>query len=834
MPHRPTGPRATRARPPGPRLPAALAGLLIVSMTLPAWAQADPPSAAATARDYVIPPGPLGQALARFAGQYGVTLALDPALTDGLSTAGLKGPHGIEQGFAQLLQGSGLRATSQGGGVYRVERTEPGSETTLSAVTVTAQADRDVTTEGSRSYSSREVSTARGQAPREIPQSVSLITRQQIEDQNMVSLDDVMAYMPGITTGNLGLGGGGGTYFARGMSANTIQLDGISASGLVPADLNMEGSNLASMAMFDHVEVLRGADGLYSGLGNSSGTINMVRKRPRREARTRINLSAGRWDAYQAEADVTGPVALDGRLRGRLVLARTDSRYFTEVGRSRNDLIYGVGVLDLGPHTALTVGGSYDHDRGTPRGGSLTRNSDGSDPGYSRDASLVAPWSTYRKENSSAFAELRHEFNETWQLNASFNYAKTRNSRYYAVVGQAADEANVRVRGGGYPGESSSWDLNIKGRGEWIGHAYDLLLGVDGNSIDRDYIFRWNFMYAGEPYNRQPVADPLHVDWSLYPRPLAFGRDGLGHLNEEQRSLYGRLKLELLDGLNLVLGGRHARYSYRYTSTSYDADGQQTDRSEMQYDEHDIFTPYLSLVYDIGASWTAYGSVAKIFDSQAGNMTGPPPGTGVLEPLEGRNYEVGVKGDFASGFSTAVALYRLERTGQSAFDSRYPYSSSDQGWCCYVNKGEVVSQGLDAEIQGEVLPRLQASVSYVYNAIRDKTDGDVAYNTTVAPRHLFKLWGRYELPGAGSKFALGGGVTAQSRTYAEGGSFRYQQGGYALLNLFAQYRVDRDWLLGLNLNNVLDRKYYASIVEPGYGNFYGEPFGWTLSLRGSF
>lgn len=799
---------------------------------------AAPGTRQADARAYAIPAGDLDRALSAFGRQSGELLSVDASLTQGRSSAGLNGRYGNGEALSRLLAGSGLEAFRSEGGVWRLRKAPEAQHgaATLTAVTVSAAALRNATTEGSGSYASSEVSMARGQSLREIPQSVSVITRRQMDDQNMMTLDHVMAYMPGVTTGGLGLGGRGNTYYTRGLSADNIQLDGIAGSGLMPSGINMEGANIASMAMYDHVEVLRGADGLYGGLGDSAGTINLVRKRPLRQRQAKFSATAGSWDNYQTEADLSGPLALDGKLRGRIVFARKDARYFTDNAKSRSDLVYAIGELDLGERTLLTVGGNYSHERGTPQGGELTRNGDGSDPGFKRSASLIAPWSTFAKENTAAFAELHHEFNDAWQANASINYGKTRNSRYYAAINQAADNAHVRLRGAGYPEENGSWDVNLKGRGELFGHAYDLLLGADGASTSRDYDFRNHFTYAGDAYNRSPVLDPRHVDWSLYPKPPSFARSSLGHLEEKQRSTYGRVKLELVDDLHLILGGRYADYEYEYTNTSYDTAGQATSSSLSRYDEHGIFTPYWGLVYDLNANWTAYGSVAKIFRSQASAFKGPPPGSTAIDPLEGRNYEIGIKGELAGGrFTTALALYRLERTGQSARDTRYDYWSSGTGLsCCFINKGEVVSQGLDAEIQGEILPRLHVSASYVYNRIRDKTDGDVAYNTTVAPKHLLKLWSRYQLPGEWSRLSVGGGATAQSRTYAEGSGFYYRQGGYALLNLFAQYQVDRHWQLGLNLNNVFDRKYYASIIDPTYGNYHGEPFNWTLSLRGNF
>lgn len=811
-------------------------GALTLSLALLFGAAPAPVAAQAATVPIEISAQPLGDALLQLGRQTELQFFYPSELVQGLTAPAVRGELTPEQALQRLLQGSGLTWRRSDNRIT-LEPAPPApraSSPTLPAVRVSAASQRDTATENTGSYTTSEVTLARGQTLREIPQSVSVVTRQQMDDQNMTSLDDVMRAMPGITTGGLGLGGRGNSYYTRGLSAASVMVDGVADFGLLSSGLNLEGSNLTSMAIYDHVEVLRGADGLYGGLGDSAGTINLVRKRPTRDWQTRVHLSAGSWNTYQAEADLSGPIALDGKLRGRLVVARNNAGYFTENASSRSDLVYGVGELDLGPRSRLTVGGYYSHDRGRPQGGELMRNSDGSDPHLARQSSLVAPWSTFMKENTNAFAELRHDFNDAWQVQASINHNRTRNSRYYAVIGEPADEANIRVRGGGYPGKTLSWDMHLKGKGKLAGRNWDVLLGFDGNSEQMAYDFRWNFVYAGAAYNRSPIADPRNIDWALYPRPLAFNRESLGQLDEAQRGAYARFKFEVIERLNLIVGARTSRYRYQYGFTSYDSDSQPESTSTSGYRESGIVTPYAGLVYDLNASWTAYASLANVYRSQASNLKGPPPGAGPIDPLEGRNYEIGVKGDLGRGFTTNVALYRLERSGQSSRDTSYEFVPGDQGSCCFVNKGETISQGIDVEVQGEIMPGLQISASYVYNNIRDKTDGNVPYNTVVAPRHSAKLWTRYQLTGSLSRAAVGGGLTAQSRLYAQGNDYYFAQGGYLLTNLFASWDLSREWQLGLNLNNLFDRKYYASIIEPSYGNYYGEPLRWTLSLRGKF
>ncbi|MDQ7968899.1 MAG: TonB-dependent receptor plug domain-containing protein, partial [Oxalicibacterium faecigallinarum] len=243
---------------------------------------ADAVASASAKKTYHIAAGPLSPALSAFAGAAGVNLSSEPALTEGLRTTGLQGSYTVQEGFARLLSGSGLEAVSRGGNVYTLNKLPAGSsiaphEATLPAVTATATASP--TTEGSDSYTTRALTIGKmTQSIRETPQSVTVVTRKQMDDQNLVTLEQVLEHTPGITKSQKNFGAH--VYSIRGypIPDTNYLLDGV--SGLV---INPTGWVPADMAIFDRVEVLRGAGGLIVGAGDPSGVINMVRKRPKAE-----------------------------------------------------------------------------------------------------------------------------------------------------------------------------------------------------------------------------------------------------------------------------------------------------------------------------------------------------------------------------------------------------------------------------------------------------------------------------------------------------------------------------------------------------------------------
>ncbi|ENO87097.1 TonB-dependent siderophore receptor [Thauera linaloolentis] len=796
---------------------------LFLASTMPPPAQAQAgatPPTAADARDYAIPAGPLSPALSRFAGQAGVTLSSDPALTDGLVTHGLQGRHGTAGGFARLLQGSGLRAVGLGGGVYRLERVPTEAAATLSTVTVTAQAERSALTEGINSYASREMSMAKGQAIRGIPQSVSVITRQQIEDQGMQTVDEVLRQMPGVMVGGDLYNGSGGRYYSRGYAMTNVQTDGNFDSSI--GSFADGGNSIANLAMYDHVEVLRGADGLYSGVGESSGTINLVRKRPLDHFQGKATVAAGSWDDYRGEIDLTGPLAFDGKLRGRVVAAKQDRRYFYDYSKTDTDFVYGILEADIGERTLLTFGGSYEKSEGVPEGGGFPTYHNGRFLGLSRSTNWLTPWSKTDAEKSNAFISIQHELSDNWRVSSSANQTNYDTSQVIGRFVQPIDPNTNLVRrivntADDVKTTNTSFDLNISGRGSVRGIGYDLLVGVDRRKFDYEYYNPSTVFYA-------PGVSIHEVDMGSFAQPSLSGGSTIEAVTK-QSGAYARLKIDLRDDVHLVLGGRY---------TDYD---DETD----DWSESGILTPYFGAVYDFNKSWSLYASTAKIYKSQANQRKGPINSTAPLDPMEGRNYEIGLKGDLYDGRLTgSLSVYRLERLGQAARDPAYDDITIPVGLgCCYINRGEVVSKGFEAEISGEILPRLQLSASYAYNHNEDKTTR-AAYNVLTAPRHLFKLWGKYQFQGDWSRLSVGAGVKAQSKTWSEGyyanfgGNYKVIQSGYGVWDALVEYRIGKETQLALNIGNVFDKTYYAAISNNFYGNYYGTPRNYMLTLRTSF
>lgn len=320
-----------------------VAALLVASGLAPATA------AELAQKRYHIAAGPLGQALATFAAEAGVPLSFDAALADGKRSSGLDGEYSVEAGFAALLAGNGLRAVRGGDGGYSLE-TLPlvqAGVTELQAVKVSATT-MPATTEGTGSYTARAVTIGKAeQKLREIPQSVSVVTRQQMDDRNVVTLEDAVRFATGVT--RYSNHNSAAHYSARG-GALDLQYDGVPGGG-------SQNGNPLDMVLYDHVEVLRGPSGLLQGSANSGGSINRVRKRALDQFSVGTTLNAGSWSNYRGVLDITGPLNAAGTLRGRAIFSAQDREFFYDRADSRT--LLGSGLIDFDPVENLTLGVAY-------------------------------------------------------------------------------------------------------------------------------------------------------------------------------------------------------------------------------------------------------------------------------------------------------------------------------------------------------------------------------------------------------------------------------------------------------------------------------------------
>lgn len=169
--------------------------------------------------------------------------------------------------------------------------------------------------------------------------------------------------------------------------------------------------------------------------------INLVRKRPGRAFQFSGSASAGSWDNYRGELDLSSPLNASGSVRGRIATAQEDRKYFYDVANSQKQAYYGIVEADLGADTLLTVGGSYQRRDWLPYMMHMPRYRDGGDLGLTRGTYLGADWNRWDFENTQLFAELSHRLSDDWTVKFNVNQAEETSKLKYAYVRGAVDRA---------------------------------------------------------------------------------------------------------------------------------------------------------------------------------------------------------------------------------------------------------------------------------------------------------------------------------------------------------------------------------------------------------
>lgn len=833
----------------------ALAGLLLTTTTLgtmaPAFAQEAQRGAAVR---FEIPAQSLADALALFGRQSGLQVTASDAIVSGKSNTAVRGNIAPAAALSQLLAGTGLTFRFISASSVRIEPAPQSADGAVQLGPVRVEgasgfgdigqgsASTDpAATEGTRSYAAQAITIGKApQSLKDTPQSVTVMTRQLIEDQRLDTLSDLMIRTPGLVlTTDINARD---IVYSRGFAIQNVQLDGVSiAYG--------DSRPNVDLAIYDRVEVLRGSDGLFSGTGQPGGTLNLVRKRALKEQQFQFLASGGSWQNFRAEADVTGPLAFDGHLRGRVVGVFQDRDFFYSPGDERKTVLYGVLEADLGPDTVVSAGASYLTQKGATWHFGLPRYEDGGDLALPRSKALTAEWAVRDQETIEYFGSFEQAFGEDWKLTvkASHQDYESANTMFPVQALLSRDDPRLTVGRGSKimaGNNATTVDVNLTGDFDLFGQRHQIIVGADWQKsagVDMRYYGTSGALTE---------VDIFTFDPSLVPAPVIGGQSGgWPAFGARQMAFYAKLQAQVGSSLRVMVGGRYSDYKYSARAEEYEEDGTLIyDQVEEAYREKGIFTPYGALVYAIDDRWSLYGSIAEIHQSQANNRRGPPPGTDILPAIKGRNYEAGIKGSLRDEtLNLSLAAYRIERTGQAVEDPQYPWTPGSLGTsCCYIARGKIVSQGIDTEISGEILPGWQIQLGYTYNHNRDK-DTDVPYHA-MTPEHLFKLWTSFELTGGLSGWTVGGGLTAQSKQFNSGEAwffdpiagvgqwvdYKVEQGGYAVANMSVDYRINANWSAAFNLNNVFDKTYYQTIGSFTNGNWYGTPRNFLLTLRGRY
>ena len=795
----------------------ALQGILLASVAVQA-AQAD-------SRHYELAAGPLEESLNSFAQAAGITLPFDPALVQGKRAPALRGDYDVHEGLSRLLNDSNLSVMRSASGNYLlVPRGGDSGALELGATNISGL-NLGATTENSSSYTTGAMQTAT-KLPlslRETPQSVTVITRQRMDDQGMRSLDDVVQATPGLRLA--AARPANSEFFARGFPITNLMFDGL------PTTYNADWVATADLAPYDRVEVVRGATGMMQGAGNPSAAINMVRKRPTQVFQASITASAGSWDNYRSELDVSGPVNHSGTLRGRFVGAYHDKDSYQDYAGRERGVFYVVSEYDLSDSITLTLGASEQNDNNNINWGGLPVNPNGSHMGFSRSKTFGYSWSHQDIDNKTLFAELDQRFDNDWRLHlgASKNWSE------FKMMGAVLERNNdatyrQRVFNQGRDFDQSTYDFFASGPFSLLGRQHELVVGASKRQLKTEAVGGTVFVDNIDinRFNPGGLARPSVPDVYTLSEKV------------DQEGLYVTTRWNLADPLKVILG---ARLDWYDATSIYDQINDQYYTSGKTREVRHL-TRYAGVIYDLDDNHSVYASYTDIFQPQ----TEKNGDGGGIKPITGENYEVGIKGEYFGGaLNASASVFQIDQLNRAAevADARTCTFIPVGAYGCYEAAGKVRSQGVELEINGALTPNWQVGAGYTFAQAKYEKDADAAKEGTLfdtdVPRHMFKASTTYRLQGELNHWRIGANLYSQSSTYNKGrnvfGNFQIEQEAYALVGLMAGYQVNKHLDTQLNINNVFDKKYYQGIASNSTWSpydVYGDPRNFTVTAKYSF
>ncbi|GKS75861.1 TonB-dependent siderophore receptor [Acidovorax sp. SUPP950] len=663
-------------------------------------------------------------------------------------------------------------------------------------------------TEGSGQYIAREISVGKlVQSPRETPQSVSVITRQRLDDMNLTKLEDAVKQTTGVNVTRLDGAGNYNTIQSRGFDIGALLLDG------VPIPQGPNYATAMDTAIYDRIEVLRGPSGLLQGASEPGGTINLVRKRAQSALGLNANVSAGSWNMRRADVDLTGALNAAGTLRGRVVAVKDDRDSHVATLKNDKTLGYGTLELDITPSTTLSVGHTRQKVRATVDQGL---------PAYADGRLLDVPRSTFAGiaanrqdlDNTDTFAELEHRLSNGGQVKFVARDVH-RESLYRSVRANSAVAAN-----GNYQLQSVDFQQDLKDRNydlyiasplSLAGRTHRVLLGVShttSESLDGNSAF-------GAPR----TANIFNPQYDLpYPSITLPGFQSATRRTEN--ALYGQAQVSVAERLKVLAGGR---LSWAKAETRTLSTGQTTATA----DPGRQFIPSVAAIYELNENLSAYTSYAETFVVQSSlDRAGR-----LLTPRSGSQIEAGVKGEFLNKrLQTHFALFRILDKDRAIADPDVPTAS--------LAGGKVRAQGFETEVSGQVAPGWDVLAGYAFTATKYlqapvSQQGQVF--SPITPRHSVNLSTRYAFKGPVLQgLSVGGGVSYRSEFFAQSGTVRLTSGDYALFNAQVAYQINDKLSVSLNVDNLFDKTYYEKVSSLGRQNFYGEPRRVTVALKARY
>ncbi|MEH2071690.1 MAG: TonB-dependent siderophore receptor [Nostoc sp.] len=633
-------------------------------------------------------------------------------------------------------------------------------------------------------YNASDASTAtKTDTPlRDIPQSIQVIPREVIQDQNAVRLTDIVRNVSGVALSQTS-GDRAENYTIRGFDANIYKngfLDGFEAS-----------RGFRDSANIERVEVLKGPASVLFGRLEPSGIINLVTKKPLAEPYYNLSFTTGSYSFYRPALDFSSPLTQDGKLGYRLNIAYENSGSFRDFVYKKRFLVAPVLSWKIGDKTNLTLEGEYFHSE-NPYDDGLYLLGGTIIPDVPISRNLNDPRSRFVIDQSQTYLTLNHEFNQNLSLRTAFRVttALETDNRFSLRGFAASNDGTVDLFSFAYDQYHETYflqnDLTAKFNTGFVKHT--LLFGVElGKLYDRE-------VYDGADVSDSNIFNPVYN--------FSYGSSERGYdttQNSDSFGVYLQDQIAVFDNLKLLVGGRYDTY-HSELQNFLDASTTVTDS--------DAFSPRVGVVYQPTKEISLFANYSRSFVPVSGSSKNGD----AFVPTRGTGYEVGIKGDFLNDrLSSTLAFYTVTKTNVLTEDP------SDRNFSIQV--GEQRARGIELDVAGEILPGWKVIGSYAY------TDAEVTQDNTYPvgnalrgiPRHSGSLWTTYTFQtGSLQGFGFGGGIFAATEAYGEIDNF-YTVPGYIRTDAVLFYKKDR-LRASVNFKNLFDVRSFdgstGGVVDP--------------------
>jgi len=776
----------------------AVAGLAFASLPQTASAQA-------AKAPYNIPAGPLSDALSRFAQQAGVAISFDSGSLRGVQTGGLQGSYDVEEGFGHLLRSTGytIGRTSAG---YVITPAPAASSGTPPSGTAGAEVLPTIKVTSAQEtangpvrglFAQRSASATKTDTPiLETPQSISVVTREEMDSRKTDTLADALEYTAGFGAQPNGFSRVADDFTLRGFNV------GAGTGGILRDGMKLQSSiydGTIEPYGLERVEVVKGAASVLYGQLSPGGLVNTVSKLPTDSNLREVGVSVGSHDRKQLTADIGGPLDDKGVWSWRLTALARDSG--TDIDYVNDNKRYVAPAVTWRPTSSTTVTAlaSWQQIRSgfaAPLAYNITTFGNNNLPKVQRGQFIGEPgFDRFDSDMYSVGYILTHEFSPNVKVRHALRRFSADVEWNYLTAGTSINPTGNLTRGVSVRREQSTGttsDTNVEWKlttGKW---QHTLLAGVD----------TYNKTYTTNRYGG--TASSINVNSPIYGSTVVpnFAVNNGSDLDSRQAGFYFQEQAKFNDQWVVVAGLRHDRAesttrSLRTGATAEKDDSKTTGRAGLVYLAPNGLAPYISY----SQSFYPQDGVARDGSS--------------FVPTEGEQVEVGVRWQpVGSETLISIAAYRLKQDNALTVD---PVNSLFS-----VQTGQVRSNGLEIEAKHAVTKNLSVRAAYTYTdayTSRDNNAALVGRRTQGVPRHTASLWTDYKLAGLGlTGWKIGGGVRAQDATMTMSPGVPTMVSGFYMFDMLIGYAPNANWDFTVRVQNLTDREYLYCNTACRYGN----------------